>query len=219
MSVKEQMSQAKELIQAKRYDEARAILKKVDHPTAKQWIERIDAIKARQKQAAAAPSIPDSEEEAGPISGAQKTVIGIIGACAVITIIAFLVLPWLSSGKTHWTGLTTALNVVDDNAGRGVPSRELVLFSTWIIPFVTLNSLMVVVSVFRKGTAPVGGTWRYFLILSGLTMIHFVWLLLRLLFSGGLSVLGFGYWLAFISNLVVLGIVGTLVYVKRTAPA
>lgn len=49
---------AKELIDEKRYDEARALLKTIDHPTAAKWLDRLDviapatqaiAIKARKK--------------------------------------------------------------------------------------------------------------------------------------------------------------------------
>lgn len=46
---KQKMLAAKELIQEKRYDEARMILKTVDHPTAKLWLEKLDKI-APQKQ-------------------------------------------------------------------------------------------------------------------------------------------------------------------------
>ena len=42
MSVKEQMTEARDLIKAKRYDEARAILETVDHPLAEQWLDKIN---------------------------------------------------------------------------------------------------------------------------------------------------------------------------------
>src|SRR4051794_17202967 len=35
---------AKELIDEKRYDEARTILKTIDHPTAAKWLNKLDAI-------------------------------------------------------------------------------------------------------------------------------------------------------------------------------
>jgi len=41
---KTKMLAAKELIQEKRYDEARAILRSVDHPTATEWLEKLDKI-------------------------------------------------------------------------------------------------------------------------------------------------------------------------------
>ena len=39
---REKMLQARELIQAKRFDEARQILVTIDHPKAKQWLDRIE---------------------------------------------------------------------------------------------------------------------------------------------------------------------------------
>lgn len=41
---REAMLEAKELIKQKRYDEARFILKTVDHPTAQEWLAKIDQI-------------------------------------------------------------------------------------------------------------------------------------------------------------------------------
>jgi hypothetical protein len=40
---------ARELIKEKKYDEARMILKGVDHPTAKQWLDKLDKIAATQQ--------------------------------------------------------------------------------------------------------------------------------------------------------------------------
>jgi hypothetical protein len=41
--INEQLKTARELIQAKRFDEARELLMQIDHPTAKAWIEKMDA--------------------------------------------------------------------------------------------------------------------------------------------------------------------------------
>ena len=41
---RDQMLRAKELIQSKQYSEARAILETVDHPTAKQWLDKLNEI-------------------------------------------------------------------------------------------------------------------------------------------------------------------------------
>lgn len=41
---KAKMQAAKELIEAKKYQEARALLKTVDHPTAQLWLARLDAM-------------------------------------------------------------------------------------------------------------------------------------------------------------------------------
>lgn len=49
-TVKEQMQQAQKLIQAKQYNEARAILRKINHPKAREWEKRLDMIAPRKKQ-------------------------------------------------------------------------------------------------------------------------------------------------------------------------
>jgi len=45
---KERLLQAKELIHQERYDDARKILKSIDHPTAREWLHRIDEITPKQ---------------------------------------------------------------------------------------------------------------------------------------------------------------------------
>ncbi len=40
---------ARELIQAKQYEEARALLKTIDHPMATEWIDKIDALSPQEK--------------------------------------------------------------------------------------------------------------------------------------------------------------------------
>ena len=42
MTTAEQMQRAKELIQAKRYDDARALLVTIDHPKAGMWLNRLN---------------------------------------------------------------------------------------------------------------------------------------------------------------------------------
>lgn len=44
MTVKEKLVQARDLIKEKRYDEARSILKQVDHPMATEWLNKIDML-------------------------------------------------------------------------------------------------------------------------------------------------------------------------------
>ncbi|MBZ0300986.1 MAG: hypothetical protein K8J31_14660 [Anaerolineae bacterium] len=46
---KTKMEYARELIKTKRYDEARAILEKVDHPKAREWLVKLDQIAPRAK--------------------------------------------------------------------------------------------------------------------------------------------------------------------------
>lgn len=44
MDTRQQMEKARALIQSKRYAEARGILTKTDHPKAREWIAKIDAL-------------------------------------------------------------------------------------------------------------------------------------------------------------------------------
>lgn len=44
MTVKEKLVQARNLIKEKRYDEARVILKQIDHPMATEWLNKIDML-------------------------------------------------------------------------------------------------------------------------------------------------------------------------------
>ena len=44
MDTREQLAKARELIQARRFDEARALLNQVNHPTAKEWLAKLDQI-------------------------------------------------------------------------------------------------------------------------------------------------------------------------------
>lgn len=48
---KAKMQAAKELIEAKQYDEARSILKTIDHPTARFWLAKLDALSPVKKKA------------------------------------------------------------------------------------------------------------------------------------------------------------------------
>ena len=45
---KQKMLQAKQFIQQKRYRDAQRILKTIDHPTAKDWLRKVDAIKRKE---------------------------------------------------------------------------------------------------------------------------------------------------------------------------
>jgi hypothetical protein len=44
MTTREKMEQAKSLIQQKRYDEARSVLRTVNHPLAQEWLGKIDKL-------------------------------------------------------------------------------------------------------------------------------------------------------------------------------
>lgn len=57
MNTREQLEQAKALIQAKRYDEARRILVLTDHPTADKWLAQLDRIAPVRKSSSVQPII------------------------------------------------------------------------------------------------------------------------------------------------------------------
>lgn len=48
MDTRQQMERARALIKAKQYNEARAILNKTDHPKAREWVAKIDALQPPQ---------------------------------------------------------------------------------------------------------------------------------------------------------------------------
>lgn len=57
--IQARMTEARDLIQAKRYDEARAILRTVDHPKAAEWLAKIDEIApASRSSISPTPSAP-----------------------------------------------------------------------------------------------------------------------------------------------------------------
>ena len=47
---KAKMQAAKELIREKRYEDARAILRDIDHPTAREWLQKINRIAPERKR-------------------------------------------------------------------------------------------------------------------------------------------------------------------------
>lgn len=49
MSVKDEMMKAKQLIQAKKYEDARALLTTIDHPTAEKWLSKLPASEGKPK--------------------------------------------------------------------------------------------------------------------------------------------------------------------------
>lgn len=43
-AIERELSQAKQLIQAKRYEDAKALLITIDHPTAEKWLSKLNSI-------------------------------------------------------------------------------------------------------------------------------------------------------------------------------
>lgn len=54
---KAKMEAARELIREKRFDEARAILRTIDHPTARQWLGKIEQMAPADRPAAVVPPV------------------------------------------------------------------------------------------------------------------------------------------------------------------
>lgn len=44
MSSKNRMLEARDLIQEEKFDEARAILQDIDHPTAREWLDKLNQV-------------------------------------------------------------------------------------------------------------------------------------------------------------------------------
>ncbi len=68
MTAKQALTQARGLIQEKRYEEARSILIELDHPTAQEWLEKLD----RMPQPLAAKSTPKTAASAQKGSVVQQ---------------------------------------------------------------------------------------------------------------------------------------------------
>jgi DNA-binding transcriptional ArsR family regulator len=56
--------QARELIKEKRYDEARAILRGIDHPTAREWLAKLDKLAPEPPVPESAPAEPETPPQA-----------------------------------------------------------------------------------------------------------------------------------------------------------
>jgi hypothetical protein len=78
MTTKEKMLQARQLIQEKKYQEAQKILKTVDHPTAKEWLVKLDKLVK-----------PEIEVPKKSLGANRNLFIG-IGALAIILVIGVL---------------------------------------------------------------------------------------------------------------------------------
>lgn len=78
-NIQQKMENARELIRAKRYSEARKLLQTIDHPTARSWIERIDSI---APQVAAQP-----RKRKWLALTLALALIGVIAAIAIVSVV------------------------------------------------------------------------------------------------------------------------------------
>src|SRR5829696_3714612 len=88
---RDKMLEARQLITEKRYSEARLILEAVDHPTAKQWLQKLDEIERRPSGMEASPSVPMPalpEPAVGePRNETSRRSLKVIGAGVVIIVL------------------------------------------------------------------------------------------------------------------------------------
>ena len=92
---------ARELIREKKYDEARAVLEKTDHPKAQEWIWKLDDIEEKEKRVDEKPVAIVKEKKGG-----CANTIGAIFLFAVLVVIALAVFG--SSGDSEATTIDTS---------------------------------------------------------------------------------------------------------------
>lgn len=99
MSVKKQMMQARQLIEAKKYKEAYAILRKIDHPKAKEWMGKIEP---RLKKAKTQSSRTSSSKKSAKTKSSKKSgtspivlVLGVIMTVILLGGVAFIAMSLL----------------------------------------------------------------------------------------------------------------------------
>jgi hypothetical protein len=90
---KAKFAAAKELIDEKKYDEARAILRTIDHPTAQTWLDKLDTIAPSEPKIFASKPVPQtvntkSSKKAG--KGIYKFTRGCLIIFAVLLVIYFI---------------------------------------------------------------------------------------------------------------------------------
>lgn len=104
------MLAAKELIQEKRYDEARALLKTVDHPTAREWLKKLDRIAPPTKSKKTSRRTP-------------RVILGVF-----LTLLILAVLTQLPESETNSSGRATPTNarpvVLEATSGQTLPPGQ-----------------------------------------------------------------------------------------------
>lgn len=79
MSAETELAKAKKLIQAKRYDDAKALLITIDHPTADKWLAKLNSLPAGQ----AAREKPAPQKQVNPVLRFVSAFIVFIAATAI----------------------------------------------------------------------------------------------------------------------------------------
>lgn len=94
MTLKDQMLKARDLIRDKRYEEARAILEKIDHPKAHEWLEKINAVAPRTQTTRKKST--SKTTSASPNSPLLPVAVGLIALAVIAGIVLFVVVPALN---------------------------------------------------------------------------------------------------------------------------
>jgi len=129
VSAKEQLLQARKLIKEKRYEEARAILEKVDHPKAKEWLGQLN-VRLAQK-APTKSSVPEQPaKQSGQTKAKSSRPRFLIPIVAIILLLvvagggAAIIVPMLTNQSADGAGDTQTIadaqsdddNEPDDNS-------------------------------------------------------------------------------------------------------
>jgi hypothetical protein len=91
MTTKEKMLEARRLIQEKQYDEARSILRNVQHPTAEQWLAKLDAIAPEEPEIDVTPA-KAAPAKKGKSGGGDILFWGVVGVVsfAIVLLVGFV---------------------------------------------------------------------------------------------------------------------------------
>jgi hypothetical protein len=82
-SVKEQLQEARDLIQDERYNEARRILRKIDHPTAQKWLDQLDTLEGKRGRASSG-----SRSRSGGGGGVRRVIVRLLMVVIVLGLVA-----------------------------------------------------------------------------------------------------------------------------------
>lgn len=126
MTTKEKMLKARDLIREGRYDEARAILEQINHPTAREWLAKLDARAPQSTADTARTSRPATrssrrKQPARVRRSPLPLVTGIVTLLVVLVIGVVLILPRLNSDSD--SGMTETVTDADAANANSTPEN------------------------------------------------------------------------------------------------
>jgi hypothetical protein len=104
---KQKMQAARDLIQQKKYDEARAILRTVRHPLAEEWLERLERISPETKSKRGRTAVSATAAPPRRSTSLLRVLLLLLVLIGVIGAAALLLLPGARSGSGGLGGLTS----------------------------------------------------------------------------------------------------------------